>query len=388
MPALARFIRNTPVPDLRNYFVFREVDFPESMNWDEETNNVTKPLLRIVNELSDIEQARLRLDAERIDRMSDEIGQRAILALAPDRDLIVSLENAYARTLWLFINEPDLFRRAEEACFVDHARRGRTWDGFSGPKELAVSETPENMAALAEKVRGHFREGEKIKVDVFKRVRPGLDGEEYELVQVTIYREGLPNSFLVFEGDELERLVHKPVFEIALTYEPDNGVIEVIAKEKAGRAELAKIFAETLLEQKISGERIPLRHYDLSGLARPHDFPTDPEDGIESVVIRMLKLNPMDGSAFVTIEPRGESGETIYEASRRLFSERDPFANDYGVVRARISIRFRSDSVNPRGKTLTFNLSGPNGCDLKGKTEKERLIGEKYLVRWGLAEDL
>jgi hypothetical protein len=29
-------------------------------------------------------------------------------------------------------------------------------------------------------------------------------------------------------------------------------------------------------------------------------------------------------------------------------------------------------------------ITMPNGCDLKGKTDRERLIGDKYLRRWGL----
>jgi hypothetical protein len=30
----------------------------------------------------------------------------------------------------------------------------------------------------------------------------------------------------------------------------------------------------------------------------------------------------------------------------------------------------------------------PNGCDLKNRTERERMIGEKYLARWSLVQDL
>jgi hypothetical protein len=30
----------------------------------------------------------------------------------------------------------------------------------------------------------------------------------------------------------------------------------------------------------------------------------------------------------------------------------------------------------------------PNGCDLKGRTERERLIGDKYLKHWGLMAEI
>jgi hypothetical protein len=30
----------------------------------------------------------------------------------------------------------------------------------------------------------------------------------------------------------------------------------------------------------------------------------------------------------------------------------------------------------------------PAGCDLKDRTERERMIGEKYLRRWGIVRDV
>jgi hypothetical protein len=30
----------------------------------------------------------------------------------------------------------------------------------------------------------------------------------------------------------------------------------------------------------------------------------------------------------------------------------------------------------------------PHGCDLKDRTERERMIGEKYLRRWGIVRDI
>ena len=32
-----------------------------------------------------------------------------------------------------------------------------------------------------------------------------------------------------------------------------------------------------------------------------------------------------------------------------------------------------------RGDTLTFAITVPNGSDLKGQTERQRLIGQRYL---------
>ena len=40
-----------------------------------------------------------------------------------------------------------------------------------------------------------------IHVDIFERVRPTFDGEDCDLVQITVYREGLPDDHFAFDDD-------------------------------------------------------------------------------------------------------------------------------------------------------------------------------------------
>lgn len=43
-----------------------------------------------------------------------------------------------------------------------------------------------------------------------------------------------------------------------------------------------------------------------------------------------------------------------------------------------------SRDVPGRGGSFTFSVALPNSCDLKSKREELRLMGEKYLKRWGI----
>ena len=52
-----------------------------------------------------------------------------------------------------------------------------------------------------------------------------------------------------------------------------------------------------------------------------------------------------------------------------------------------MSIEFHPINGRRRGKVVTFDLSYPNGCSLKDRTEQERRISEKYLAQWGLVEN-
>ena len=51
-------------------------------------------------------------------------------------------------------------------------------------------------------------------------------------------------------------------------------------------------------------------------------------------------------------------------------------------------LKFMPDSESSRGKTLHVKIREPNGCDLKSKSQKEKLIGDKYLEKWGLVETI
>jgi hypothetical protein len=49
------------------------------VNWNSAEAEVVKPLLRAVDAMSEVDRARVLLDADRITAMADEVGQTAIL---------------------------------------------------------------------------------------------------------------------------------------------------------------------------------------------------------------------------------------------------------------------------------------------------------------------
>ncbi|MBF0141777.1 MAG: hypothetical protein HQL74_16075, partial [Magnetococcales bacterium] len=194
----------------------------------------------------------------RIVEMTDDLGQEALQSTAMNRGMLSSLENAFARSLWVFLYESGSFRRAEEIRYADNYRLGRMWDGFVGPKNAVISNNAEHHQEFRDRIRSYFRSGQ-VKVEIYKRTRPDLEDGEHHLQQVVVYREGLPDSFLEFEDGELARRSWRPVLEFALTYEANSGVIEVVAQGRDCREEMARAFSETMLRQEIESERVPLR---------------------------------------------------------------------------------------------------------------------------------
>jgi hypothetical protein len=388
MPGIAHFIRNTPVDSLRSYFEAVGLSLPEPVNWNGAEAEVVKPLLRAVDALSDLERARLLLDADRITTMADEVGQTAILGVVSDRAKIEALRNGHERALWLFLNDPAGFRRAEESRYTDERRQGRMWDGFVVPPRLRIDETPDSIAALKSAVGKQFG-SPNVEIDLFHRTRPTFDDGDSDLVQITIYRDGAADDFLEFENGNLVRRPRRPVYEAALTYEPATGVVEAVAPDRESRAEIARMFARELLSAEFKGEKIKLRRYDLSVLFRPFDFPTDPEDGIESVQVKLLRLMPIDspGERY-TLECLRKATRSIWDAAGERFGDGNPLDGAYLITQVRLTIRFHTAPADGGGWTLPVTITMPNGCDLKGKTDRERLIGEKYLRRWGFLCDV
>ncbi|HXF88077.1 MAG TPA: hypothetical protein VNK48_06985 [Xanthobacteraceae bacterium] len=388
MASVTNFIRNTPAASLRTYFDRAGIALPVRVNWEAPEPEVIRPLLRAVDEMDEMAKARVVNDAERVSAMADEAGQTAIYSVAQDPGLLDALQNGHDRALWVFLHDRAGFQRAEEVRYADERRRGRMWDGFIGEPKLVPQRDPAAVESFKAAVRERFRSN-NVHVDIFDRIRPTFDGTDCALVQVTIYREGRPDDFLEFVNGTLDRRPRRPVFEAALTYEPATGVIEVVANDRESREDIVRLFARDLLATEFRQKRLPLRQFDLRVLQRQYAFPTDPSDGIESVRVNFLRLMPIDTvGERVTLECMRQATQTIWQMAQDRFGANNPLLGGWVITQAKLTIRFHPETGSRRGKTLPLIINMPHGCNLKDQTEREQMIGQKYLRRWGILRDV
>jgi hypothetical protein len=121
----------------------------------------------------------------------------------------------------------------------------------------------------------------------------------------------------------------------------------------------------------------------------PQDFPTDPEDGIASVQVNDLRLDAVDSaSERVTLECKRDPPYTIWQMANDRFGFSNPLLGGWQVSRAKFTITFHPEPDLCRGRRLPLTVRVPHACDLKDRTERERMIGEKYLQRWCLVKDV
>jgi hypothetical protein len=78
----------------------------------------------------------------------------------------------------------------------------------------------------------------------------------------------------------------------------------------------------------------------------------------------------------------------IWSMAAEEFGANDPLRGGWRVTQAKITIRFRRAPGSGRARSLPVTITVPHGCDLKDRTEREHLVGGKYLRRWGLLQDL
>ena len=90
----------------------------------------------------------------------------------------------------------------------------------------------------------------------------------------------------------------------------------------------------------------------------------------------------------VTLECMRQATQTIWQMAQDRFGANNPLLGGWVVTQARLTIRFHPEAGARRGKTLPLTITMPHGCNLKDQTEREQMIGDKYLRRWGILRDV
>ena len=384
---LQDFLRATPAGLLQAYFAGAGVALP-SVDWDAPAGALARALLDAIDTLDEPTRLGVMDDADRICVMAREDGEAAMFNAVRHTRALEELEGGHARATWLFVHDPGAWDHAEQIRYTDDRRFGRMWDGFAGPTGLGVAREPSRQTAFRDAVAARFGAA-NVEVEVCDRARSQPGGRRSPLVQTAIFFEGRPGRRRAFVAGRLDRVADLPVFEAAVSYEPATGAIEVVERTREGRETLLRLFAEHMLAARVGGERLALREYRIDGLRARRGSPVEAADGIEAVDVLLLRLAPLDAQAErVTLESMRGARRTIWDMAEERFGENSPLLGGYRVTQARLRIRFGARSGRRGGRTMPVAITMPNGCDLKGKTARERLIGDKYLVRWGLRRDV
>jgi hypothetical protein len=393
--SLPRFLRRVQSSDLQGYFGARAILFSEQVDWTAKSSALADSVKTAIEVLPERERERVFEDFERIDQVSDEIGQRALRSLIEHNEALLrrfhSCNGSEARGLFVLLTDEKVFDNALATAYAERMRHGRSWSGYCLPAPLAPSKSPSDIARFEADLSALFREfdgtGRKLKVDWFEHRTCDLNGAALGQVIHSSYVEGLPECSREFDREEPKRGTRRPVIEAAICCDPISGMLDIVSKGgRPLREEIAKSFAEHLLDSETALTPVSRRDFDLDRLKRIAAFPTDPVDGVKSVEVTLLRLrDPAGGFGRVTIEAEDTEHGDIHARSARWFGDFDLLRRpDWLVTQAKLKIVFYPEAEGKRAKTINVELRAPNGSNLKDQTRRHQIVSEKYLARWGL----
>lgn len=389
--AIMELIKYAPVDLLKEYFINQS--FAKDINWTGSNDEIFAPLVEAISKMADHKQEPLIIESERIHIMTDRIGQDALGSLVHENKEFRQMENPYHRALWVFLHDNTSFKYAEKIYYAEKYLQGGIMDGYIGPKDIDIASNSEQILLFEEEVGKFFMDTEDQRVEIFNRYIVNNIGKVAKVFQVLIHLQGAPESHIEFEGEDdkktLATKITYPIENISITYEPEDGQVDIFFKGDESKKEIVKIFAQTLL-QSPEGGTVTLKQYKIEKLMQPYEFVTDPEDGIESVKVMVITLLSLIDDNRITLECSPAENRSIHEVVHAWFKEKDLLQDSasFALKQVIIFIHLFSDRTNEREEILSLRITPPNGLEIMSKNIQERSIIEKYLQRWGLIEEI
>jgi hypothetical protein len=150
--SLPRFVRRVQPSDLQGYFGARAILLSERVDWTAKSSVLVESVKTAIEVLSEREREQVFEDFERIDQVSDEIGQRALRSLIEHDEALLhrfhSCDGSEARGLFVLLTDEEAFDNALATAYAERMRHGRSWSGYCLPAPLAPSKSPSDIALL------------------------------------------------------------------------------------------------------------------------------------------------------------------------------------------------------------------------------------------------
>ncbi|KPJ68574.1 MAG: hypothetical protein AMJ43_00030 [Coxiella sp. DG_40] len=380
------FLRRTPNHILKEYF--HRKDLLKDIDFDKLGETEIDPIFEAMDKLSDKQRNNIEAEFRQINEMTYEKGILVLIEEAGsvfhNIDLLPIFEpmkNHYEKAFWVFLNHPLVFEIACDLAYMDSLS---SWSSRKVGAGLVPAVEDKDKHNLADGVSEFYKKqgrGQRCHVDNYLRQQP-------ERHCYFVYPEDYATTELGFddEGKFYHRL-RKPAFEVIFVYRPESGILEVSAKggKKVVEA-LQEIFCKTIL--RLDGlPKLEKKHFDLSKLQdKTLKFVTEPADGIEKVTLRMLRLDlPGIGNRRITLEASPSNDEQpVYTLIERALNKSNIPLDKALIAKAKIQIKFASRD-GKRGKSLLFEISGPDRCTLKDDPIHQ--IVKKYIEKWGLVSE-
>ena len=356
--------------------------------WDALVDGDTAALYRAWTNMPPADRERVELMLRRVHEMASETGVRALVAEAGVRghhiaDPIAAIDGHHAKALWALINHAPAFHTAHQLLGAA-SPIGRFWNltpGFGGRPYDASREAVQQLRLSVAALYREQGRGQLSTVEQYER-----DGSLYLFLYLDDYTQTHtahdPRGTLV-------RAPVRPVLEVVYVYSPAAGTLDQFARgDRRWQTALRDRFCEHVLRCLAPPAAPGRRAYRLGGLLdRGFSLPTDPARGVHAATVRRLRvLSVRDFSRRVTLEANPARAGDVYDMLDAHFpADRFP-RGELLVNQATFVVRHVLPGED-RERSLTFDVSFPDACNLGSLLPDQRAVGEWCLRRWGILDD-
>jgi hypothetical protein len=333
---------------------------------------------------------------EQVEQMLREVHQmatpaavRALVGEAVYRGLDVAdnlepVEGYHAKALWVLLHFPPVFHTARLLLAAANpvGRFWTLWPGFPGaPPDTSPRALQNLRLAVTHLYRTEQGRGQRCTVEPYER-----GGRLY----LFVYLDDYTQTHVGHDArGTLFRTPLRPAFEVVYLYDPPAGTLHLYAHgDRRWRSDLVALFCYHLLDDDLPPGRPGRRPYELTHLLdRGFPLTTDPADRVHRAAVRRLRVCVRGSGRRVTLEADPAAGpDDVYEMLDDHFPpDRFP-RDDLYVTQVTFTLRY-SVPGDPRERSLTFDVSSPDSCNLHSLSEEHRAIGERCLRLWGVIDD-
>lgn len=308
------------------------------------------------------------------------IFEEATLWKRPWAPQLQAMANDCERAMLALIEDRRLIDRALAYNEIDRFSESR-WQRWPVGKRLQVTD---DQDGLVKALRAIFKEqgrGARCHIETFDRRDP-------ERFCCFAYPEDYPKTDLGYDDkNRFSRQTRRTATEIIFVYRREDGVLEMVGKgDKKQKEKIAEAFCTTMLGLKALPDPRANPPYDLAVLKRrDFSFKTDPADNVESVEVRLLRFDlpgKGDRRLVLSARPTPEVPDVLHALVEEAIDKTKFPLSELHVSQAKLSMRFRGQDGR-RGKTLTFEVTYPDRCNLKDNGYDA--VAKRYLTKWGIA---
>ena len=361
--------------------------------WDELSETDIAPIVLYWETMPDTERRQMQVVLHDVHALGDERGLKVLAEeiawRCPEKlPEFQTWEGRLDKAMWVYLNVPEAFDEAAIFARADSLIAGRYWNRWNGLPGESITVTEQHTEALQDELRKYYwpkeLRGRHCRVHHY----PRSNGVDYFFA----YLDDWPDRLLVFGDDgEMAPRSERYAFTNVFAFDHNSGCIDLVAK--GGRKVhlvLREAFCRSVLGLDVEDDEPISPAYRLDHLLDPAlALPTEPSDRIASVRLTRIRLVPKHVVNAVRYEEIGFSQHATLEMAMRDLTERLADQNlSPGLVtvkQAGFQLQFLSDGSRKQ-KTMTFNVSCPNSCDLKSKSDEMREIGERCLKLWGIVD--